>query len=217
VRVVESAAGAPTPALPRTPSQSSPASGGGQGGGKRGRQWEGALFLLLLPKIVLTGLFVLAVADMLAGVFLRYVMTRITDFLDIDPVNFFWVEEVGEFSLAWLTLVGAAIGIADRVHFTLRILVHRLPRKAQHVIHVINHLLIAGFGALAAWYGARLAISNSLLSSPALELNLAWLYGAAAVGGTLILVYGIGIALTPPAEHEFDSLGEDPQAVAAGD
>ena len=176
----------------------------------------GARFLLLLPKIVLTGLFVLAVADMLAGVFLRYVMTRITDFLDIDQVNFFWVEEVGEFSLAWLTLVGAAIGIADRVHFTLRILTHRLPRQAQHVIHVINHLLIAGFGGLAAWYGTRLAISNSLLSSPALELNLAWLYGAAAVGGTLILIYGIGIALTPPAAHEFDSLGEDPQAVAAG-
>ena len=48
---------------------------------------------------------------MLAGVFLRYVMVEITDFLDLDPVNFFWVEEVGEFSLTWLTMIGAAIGI----------------------------------------------------------------------------------------------------------
>jgi len=31
---------------------------------------------------------VLAIADMLAGVFLRYVMVEITDFLDLDPVNF---------------------------------------------------------------------------------------------------------------------------------
>jgi len=41
--------------------------------------------VLLLPKIVVTALLVLAVGDMLAGVFLRYVMVAITDFLDLDP------------------------------------------------------------------------------------------------------------------------------------
>ena len=35
----------------------------------------------------------------------------ITDWLDVDPVPFTWVEEVGELLLAWLTLIGAAIGI----------------------------------------------------------------------------------------------------------
>ena len=57
----------------------------------------------LLPKIVLTALLVLAIADMLIGVFLRYVVVEITDYLDLDPISFFWVEEVGEFGLAWLT------------------------------------------------------------------------------------------------------------------
>ena len=60
--------------------------------------------LALLPKIIVTALLVLAITDMLAGVFLRYVMVEITDFLDLDPVNFFWVEEVGELSLTWLTI-----------------------------------------------------------------------------------------------------------------
>jgi hypothetical protein len=44
--------------------------------------------LVLLPKIIVTALLALAIADMLADVFLRYVMVEITDFLDLDPVNF---------------------------------------------------------------------------------------------------------------------------------
>jgi hypothetical protein len=52
--------------------------------------------ILLLPKIFLTAILILAIADMIAGVFLRYVMVRVTDWLDLDPINFFWVEEVGE-------------------------------------------------------------------------------------------------------------------------
>jgi len=32
--------------------------------------------------------------------------------LDVDPVNFFWVEEVGETALCWLTLLGAAVGVS---------------------------------------------------------------------------------------------------------
>jgi len=151
---------------------------------------------------------------MLAGVFFRYVMVEITDFLDLDPVNFFWGEEVGELSLTWLTMIGAAIGIADRIHFTLHMLTHHLPVRVQRAIYVIDHLLISAFGALAAWYGTRLAITNSTLTSPALQINLAWVYAAVSVGGALILIYGLGLALAGPnaAEAEADAV-----TIAAGD
>jgi TRAP-type C4-dicarboxylate transport system permease small subunit len=166
-----------------------------------------------LPKIIVTALLALAIGDMLVGVFLRYVMVEITDFLDLDPVNFFWVEEVGEFSLTWLTMIGAAIGIADRIHFTLHVLTHRLPMRAQRVIYVVNHLLIAAFGGLAAWYGTKLAITNSALTSPALRINLAAVYAAVSVGGALILIYGLGLASTGMDAAETD---EDSAAIAAG-
>jgi TRAP-type C4-dicarboxylate transport system permease small subunit len=170
--------------------------------------------LHLLPKIVVTALLGLAITDMLAGVFLRYVMVEITDFLDLDPVNFFWVEEVGELSLTWLTMIGAAIGIADRIHFTLHMLTHHLPIRLQRRIYVANHLLIAGFGALAGWYGTKLAITNSTLTSPALQINLAWVYGAVSVGGVLIFIYGAGLALAGLGAAEPE---EDSAAIAAGD
>jgi len=177
-------------------------------------RWRLRDIVLLLPKIVLTGLLILAIGDMIVGVFLRYVMIPVTDWLDLDPINFFWVEEVGEYTLAWLTLIGAGIGIAERAHFTLRVLTHRLPLPAQRVIHVATHLLIAGFGALAAWYGLQLAIVNSLLTSPALEINLAWLYAAPAVGGALIVLYGLAMAFEPPPDPDpFHDAG----VAAAGD
>jgi hypothetical protein len=55
----------------------------------------------------------------------------ITDWLDVDPVPFTWVDEVGELSLAWLSL----IGIRSRSHFALSMFVHRLPEAAQLWIH----------------------------------------------------------------------------------
>jgi TRAP-type C4-dicarboxylate transport system permease small subunit len=166
-----------------------------------------------MPKIVVTALLILAIGDMLVGVFLRYVMVEITDRLDLDPINFFWVEEVGEFSLTWLTMIGAAVGIADRIHFTLHVLTHHLPIPVQRMIYVLNHLLIAGFGGLAAWYGTKLAMSNSTLTSPALQINLAWVYAAVSTGGALIFIYGLGLAFTGLEEAEPT---EDPAVIAAG-
>src|SRR5437762_7670219 len=129
-------------------------------------RWRLRDIVLMLPKIVLTGLLILAIGDLIIGVFLRYVMVPVTDWLDLDTINFFWVEEVGEYALAWLTMIGAGIAVAERAHFTLRVLAHRFSLSVQRAIHVATHVLIAGFGGLAAWYGLQLTIVNSLLTSP---------------------------------------------------
>jgi TRAP-type C4-dicarboxylate transport system permease small subunit len=113
-------------------------------------------------------------------------------------VPFTWVEEVGELSLAWLTLIGAAIGIQSRSHFSLSVFVHRLPETAQLWIGRFNHALIAGVGLLVAWYGWKLCLLNSALRTPGLEISLAWLYASAVVGGILITVYALAVMISPP-------------------
>ena len=151
--------------------------------------------LAAVPKIFVALLLVLVMLDLLAGVLLRYVVVRITDYFDLEPISFFWVEEVGEFGLAWLTAVGAAVAVSERVHFALAVLTHRLAPRTQRILDRVNHLMIAGFGALAAIYGYRLCVTNSLLTSPGLGLNLAWLYASSVAGGGLIALYGLGVAL----------------------
>ena len=158
--------------------------------------------LSVVPKFAVTALISLAIVNLLFGVILRYFVGAITDWLDLDPVPFTWVEEVGELSLAWLTLIGAAIGIASRSHFSLSVFVHRLPEAAQLWIHRFNHALIIGVGVLVAWYGFKLCLLNRTLATPGLEINLAWLYASSVVGGVLIAIYGLAMMLSPLPQGE---------------
>jgi TRAP-type C4-dicarboxylate transport system permease small subunit len=155
-------------------------------------------FLERIPKIAVTALITLAIVNLLIGVFLRYVVGGFTNYMDWDPVPFTWVEEVGEMALAWLTLVGAAIGIRSRSHFTLYVFTPRMAPAVQRAIDIFNHLLIAGLGLLAAFYGVNLCRINWTLKTPGLEISMAALYASAVVGGLLIAVYAISVILAPP-------------------
>src|SRR5262249_55987499 len=155
-------------------------------------------FLAAIPKVAVTTLIVLAIVNLLIGVIFRYFVGAITNYFDLDPVPFTWVEEIGEMSLAWLTLIGAAIGIRQRSHFTLYVFADHLPPAVQVWINRFNHLLIILVGGLAAWYGFKLCLLNRTLATPGLQVNLAWLYASAVVGGVLIALYGLSMILAPP-------------------
>src|SRR3954454_20698064 len=159
-------------------------------------------FLAAVPKFTITALIILAMINLLIGVFLRYFVGAITDWLDVDPVPFTWVEEIGEISLARLTLIGAAIGIRQRAHFTLHVFTQRFSPSVQAWIERFHHVLIAGIGALTAWYGYRLCVLNFTTRTPGLELNLAWLYASAVVGGILIVIYALSMIVAPSPDGE---------------
>ena len=139
-------------------------------------------YLQRIPQIAVTALITLAIINLLIGVLLRYVVGAITFYMDWDPVPFTWVEEVGEMALAWLTLIGAAIGIRSRSHFTLHFLTPHFGDGVRRALEIAHHLLIAAIGALAARYAWELCLLNWSLETPGLQISLAWLYGSAVVG-----------------------------------
>ena len=157
-----------------------------------------ARFIANIPKIVVAFLLVAAIVNLLIGVFLRYVMIEVTDWLDLDPIRFTWVEEVGEMLLAWLTLVGAAIGVRERTHFTLHIL-HFSP-GAQRWVDRFHYALVAVVGGISAWYGVKLCLLNRTLVTPGLEINLALLYASVVVGGVLLMIYAVSMIVAPPTD-----------------
>lgn len=165
--------------------------------------------LFLLPRIFLGGLVLFAIAVMLYGVFARYVLLPVTDWLDWDQPNFFWVEEIGETTLAWLTMIGAAIAVKERSHFALSLVTHHFSERARAWLHIVHNLLIAGFGGLVAWYGYKLVLLNITLTSPALEMSLGWLYESTVVGGILMALFALDAARRPaPPEHSFADVRE---------
>ena len=132
-----------------------------------------------------------AMVDMLAGVFLRYVVTWVSATFNLPSIRFFWVEEIGEYALAWLTFIGAAIGIRRGTHFAVHILTERLPAALRRAIIAGHYVVLIGFGGLVAIYGWQVSELNSQSYSPALNLNLRWLYLSAVVGGILIVIYSL--------------------------
>jgi len=153
----------------------------------RGRfSWIGAI-----PHVVITVLMVVVIVDMLVGVFLRYVMTWASATFDLPTIRFFWVEEVGEWSLAWMAFIGAALGVRQGVHFAVHIVIDRFPPGLRLAVVIAQCLLIVAFGALVAVFGWQVAELNSQSFPPALVLNLRWLYLSSVAGGVLMIVYGL--------------------------
>jgi len=146
-------------------------------------------FVAAVPPVFVTFLMLVAIADMLAGVFLRYAMTQVSGFFNLPTIRFFWVEEIGELCLAWMSFVGAAIGIRRGVHFSVQMITDHLPAGLRKAVFTTHYLLIAGFGALVALFGWQVAELNSQSFSPALDLNLRWLYLSSVAGGVLIVIY----------------------------
>jgi TRAP-type C4-dicarboxylate transport system permease small subunit len=153
----------------------------------RGRlSWIGAI-----PHVVITVLMIVVTVDMLVGVFLRYVMTWISATFDLPTIRFFWVEEVGEWSLAWMSFIGAALGIRRGIHFAVHLVLDRMPRALRRSVLAAQCFVIVVFGGLIAFFGWQVAELNSQSFSPALVLNLRWLYLSSVVGGLLMVVYGL--------------------------
>lgn len=153
----------------------------------RGRlSWIGAI-----PHVVITVLMIVVTVDMLVGVFLRYVVTWVSATFDLPSVRFFWVEEVGEWSLAWMSFIGAALGVRRGIHFAVHLVIESLPVPLRRAVLAAQCLLIVVFGALIAVFGWQVAELNSQSFSPALVLNLRWLYLSSVVGGALMAAYGV--------------------------
>lgn len=148
-------------------------------------------WLLSLPRLAATLLMLIAMVDMLLGVFLRYVWTWLSATFDFPRIDFFWVEEIGETSLIWLTFIGAAIGIRRGTHFSVHLVTERFPPAARRAVFVAHYLLIALFGVVVAVYGWQVSELNSQSFSPGLNMNLRWLYFSSVVGGLLISAYSL--------------------------
>ncbi len=149
-------------------------------------------------RILIGGLLLAAIAVMITGVFLRYVMVAITDWLDVDTISFFWVEETGELLQTWLTFIGGSIALAEGAHFMVNFVVHRFAPATQRYIHLFNCALIVAFGAVLAWEGWLVAKLNWSLGTPALGISLGWFYISTTVGGIILIIYAIRTAFVPP-------------------
>jgi TRAP-type C4-dicarboxylate transport system permease small subunit len=101
-----------------------------------------------------------------------------------------WSEELSRFLLVWVVLLGAAIGIKRKSHFSIDIVFKKFPQKVQKnlqfAIDVFLFILIFDVMVLNGVYLANLTFRQI---SPALHLRMSYVYSAVLAGGILSCCY----------------------------
>lgn len=115
------------------------------------------------------------------AVFARFILN--------DSVS--WGEELPAHILAALTFIGAAYLTRTNEHLGFDAVLRVMPKRMKRIVTCGNLVLMAGFGAMLAWYGgiaAQSFVGRTLIS---LELPMVLFRGAMALGGLLIAVFCI--------------------------
>jgi TRAP-type C4-dicarboxylate transport system permease small subunit len=113
------------------------------------------------------------------AVFARFVLN--------DSVS--WGEELPAHILAMLTFIGAAYLTRSNEHLGFDAVLRVLPGRIKTLVTSANLFLMAGFGALLAYYGSVAAISFGARQLISIDLPMALFRGAMPVGGLLITLF----------------------------
>jgi TRAP-type C4-dicarboxylate transport system permease small subunit len=140
---------------------------------KKGRVPVSDRILFILMSLIIVILF--------AQVLFRYVFNQ----------SLSWSEELAKFIFVWLTFLGAAVCIKDRLHIGVEFLVERLPENRKKYLELFRTALTTVFnGALSVigfcWVRE---VSGTLSPAMSLPLNLVF-YAALPVAAVLSVVYG---------------------------
>lgn len=100
-----------------------------------------------------------------------------------------WTEEITCFLLVYATLVGTAVAFKRGSHIAVTFLVERLPGVGRKALSVLVQLLGISFFAVMSIYGALLVKTESLQTSPALQIPMSWVYVVFPVMGFVVILH----------------------------
>ncbi len=140
----------------------------------------------LIKGLELTVMLVMGflVVDVIWGVFTRYVVGYQSP----------WTEELAKMLLIWVSLLGASIGFIRKSHLGVDYFVGKLNDRSQTIVQLIVYLLVAVFAVFVLIYGGYRLVSSTLQNgqpSPALKIEMGYVYLAVPISGFFIVVFSI--------------------------
>ncbi|RUT34760.1 TRAP transporter small permease [Arsenicitalea aurantiaca] len=128
-------------------------------------------------------LLAVALGSISAQIFFRYVLGNSLSF----------AEELARYALIWSAMVGGAVAYRQGAHVAMTMAVERFPGPIALIVGKAVHLFVAAFAGLLAYQGWAIAMRNFARQqlSPALQIEIGWIYLAIPVGGALLLLAAI--------------------------
>lgn len=137
--------------------------------------------------VVLMGLMVINVLWQVAS---RYLLGSPSIFTD----------ELANFLLIWVGILGAAFATGKRMHLAIDILPNKLEGKSQKTLMIVVATLVSLFALTVMVIGGiRLVYLTLLLEqlSPTLQVPLGYVYIVIPISGIVIIYYSISNLLNP--------------------
>lgn len=126
-------------------------------------------FLLMLAMVVI----------IFAQVVARYALSN----------SLSWSEEIGRYIFVWMTFIGSAIAVRNKLHVALDMFVVRLPRSLQKLCLMISYVSMMIFTGVVVYGGYKFVLKGSNQISAAMQLPMHYVYIVLPVGGGLIFFY----------------------------
>ncbi len=103
-------------------------------------------------------------------------------------------DELARFLFMWVGLLAAAYGVNVKSHLAIDLLTMNLTGKRKAISDLIIEIAIALFSAVAMLYGGIGLVAKTLETgqiSPALGLEMGYIYLCLPISGGVILLYSV--------------------------
>ncbi|MCR9110289.1 MAG: TRAP transporter small permease [Rhodobacteraceae bacterium] len=134
--------------------------------------------LLGLTKASIIVISIVMVLVTLAQVVFRYVIAA--------PLP--WSEELARYCFVWIVFLGGAVGLSKGIHLGVDLVVNLLPETARRVMDGLTTALIAIFAGTMIYASLPVLSMNMFQRSPALGVQMTWIYMAIPVSMGLIVL-----------------------------
>lgn len=138
----------------------------------------------LILKVEKSILIVLMVGMLIFGflqVFARFILKT--------PIG--WSEELLTYSFTWCSFMGASMAIYSKSHFSVDLLMKKLPPALTRPITIFTWTLICLFSLFLLVMGYKLTAANSIQRMNILPISMLWAYLAVPVCGAFIFLHAL--------------------------
>ncbi len=134
--------------------------------------------ILALAKAAIIVISVVMICVTLAQVIFRYVIAA--------PLP--WSEELARYCFVWIVFLGGAVGLARGIHLGVDLLVNALPAPLRRAMDALTSLLIGAFACVVIYASLPVLNMNMFQRSPALGVQMTYIYIAIPISMGLILI-----------------------------
>ncbi len=100
-----------------------------------------------------------------------------------------WAEESARFLFVWVALLGAALGVKDRAHFAITLVVERFPHQVREAVRVLLAICGSYIFYVMITEGWMLVLLNRNQESPAVGIVMSIPYLVIPISGLLMLYF----------------------------